>query len=68
MMRYGDGRVGGWSTPCGVVDGAAALIGLFQSEKAKEKREELITEFCIWYEHSALPQYQPELAPRPSPA
>jgi len=59
MMRYGDGGVGGWGSVCGVVNGAAALLGMFQSEKSKTRRESLIGEFCLWYEQSALPQFQP---------
>jgi hypothetical protein len=59
MMRYGDGGVGAWGSLCGVVNGGSALIGLFQNEKAKTIREELITELCVWYETSSLPQYEP---------
>jgi hypothetical protein len=62
MMRFGDGGVGGWGSLCGVVNGGAALIGLFHHEKAKETREELITELCVWYESTALPQFVPAKA------
>lgn len=59
MMRYGDGGIGGWGTLCGVVNGAAALIGLFHAGKEKELREAMITELCAWYETASLPRYQP---------
>jgi hypothetical protein len=59
MMRYGDGGVGAWGSLCGVVNGGSALLGLFHGEKSKTTREELITELCIWYEKTALPQYEP---------
>ena len=39
---------------------AAALIGLFHREKAKELREAMIAEFCSWYETTALPSFVPE--------
>lgn len=60
MMRYGDGGVGGYGSLCGVVNGAAALIGLFHREKGKEAREAIVTEFCSWYETTALPSFVPE--------
>jgi hypothetical protein len=59
MMRYGDGGVGHWGSLCGVINGGAALLGLFRSEKEKRRREELITELCVWYETTPLPQYEP---------
>lgn len=62
MMRYGDGGVGGFGSLCGVVNGAAALIGLFHREKAKEVREAMITEICVWYETTSLPAFVPEKA------
>ncbi|MFZ5829674.1 MAG: C-GCAxxG-C-C family (seleno)protein [Planctomycetota bacterium] len=59
MMRFGDGGVGGWGAMCGVVNGGAALIGLFHREKAKELRESTIAELCAWYETTLLPTFQP---------
>jgi hypothetical protein len=59
MMRYGDGGIGHWGSLCGVINGGAALIGLFQSEKDKHQREQLITELCVWYETTSLPEYEP---------
>jgi hypothetical protein len=59
MMRYGDGGIGHWGSLCGVINGGAALIGLFQSEKEKQQREAQITELCVWYETSWLPQHEP---------
>jgi hypothetical protein len=60
MMRYGEGGISGWGTTCGVVNGAAALVGLLHGEKAKEGREGLINEFCAWYEQAALPVFAPK--------
>ncbi len=59
MMRYGNGGVGGLGSVCGIVNGCAALIGLFQDEKAKERREESVGEICTWYEQTPLPIYRP---------
>lgn len=71
MMRYGDGGVGGWGSLCGVINGGAALIGLFHREREKRGREELVTELCTWYETCPLPQFQPtvpEWAPDAPPS
>ncbi len=59
MMRYGNAGLGGWGSVCGIVNGCAALIGLFQNGKEAKRREELITDICVWYEHTPLPVYQP---------
>jgi hypothetical protein len=59
MMRYGDGGIGHWGSLCGVINGGAALIGLFQSEKDNRRREQLIRELCVWYETTLLPKYEP---------
>lgn len=59
MMRYGEGGLSGWGTLCGIVNGGAALVGLFHSEKDKETRQQLITEFCRWYEDTPLPEFEP---------
>ncbi|TWT78780.1 Split-Soret cytochrome c precursor [Planctomycetes bacterium CA13] len=60
MMRFGDGGVGGCGSLCGVINGGSALIGMFHSEKPKEKREAMIAELVVWYETTPLPQYEPE--------
>jgi len=62
MMRYGEGGVAKWGSLCGVVNGAAALIGLFYPEDAK-RRESLIGAFARWYESTELPVYQPKDPP-----
>jgi hypothetical protein len=59
MMRYGASGVGGWGSVCGVINGCAALIGLFHSDKDDGQRNELIADMCLWYESSVLPQYEP---------
>jgi len=57
MMKYGAGGVGGWGTLCGALNGAAAAIGLFVTEK--RRREDLIAELFSWYENESLPKYRP---------
>jgi hypothetical protein len=59
MMRYGNGGMGGMGSVCGVVNGCAALIGLFEDQKEKDRREELISDICTWYERTPLPIYEP---------
>ena len=49
MMRYGTTGVGGWGSLCGVVNGCAALIGLFYPEQTDGRRDELISDLCLWY-------------------
>jgi hypothetical protein len=57
MMRYGEGGIGGWGTVCGALNGAAAIIGLF--EKDRQRRMQLIGELFSWYERAELPIYAP---------
>jgi hypothetical protein len=59
MMRYGASGIGGWGSVCGVVNGAAALIGLFHDSQKDPRRDALITDLCLWYESSMLPNFQP---------
>jgi putative redox-active protein with C_GCAxxG_C_C motif len=59
MMRYGRSGVGSWGSLCGIVNGGSALIGLFHNEKDREARDEMIGEFCNWYETTCLPVYEP---------
>jgi hypothetical protein len=59
MMRYGATGIGGWGSVCGVVNGCAALVGLFHDEKKDSRRDELISDICLWYEATALPLFQP---------
>lgn len=67
MMRYGATGIGGWGSTCGVVNGCAALIGLFHPEQGDKRREELISDLCLWYESSPLPQFQPTSAAAAQP-
>ncbi len=60
MMRYGASGLGGWGSVCGMLNGAAALIGLFYPNHKDRDREELLTELCLWYETACLPVYEPE--------
>lgn len=57
MMKYGAGGVGHWGSLCGALNGAAALLGLFETDK--KRREGLINELFSWYEKTKLPQYKP---------
>lgn len=59
MMRFGATGIGGWGSVCGVVNGCAALIGLFHNEQKDKRREELISDICLWYESTLLPRFQP---------
>jgi len=62
MMRYGHGGVGGWGSLCGVVNGAAAVISLFNQDD-EEARNKLIGRFNLWYESTPLPAYRPKNPP-----
>lgn len=64
MMCYGAGGVGGWGSVCGIVNGASALIGLFHHKESREVREAMIAEFCLWYETTLLPAYEPAVPQR----
>lgn len=65
MMKYGGGGVGHWGSICGALNGAAAVIGLF--ERDKERREALISTLFVWYEQTALPGYTPKPAKEAPP-
>lgn len=65
MMRFGEGGLGGWGALCGVVNGAAAVIGLFVADRLR--REALIQAFNTWYEQTPLPHYIPEPSAAPVP-
>jgi hypothetical protein len=61
MMRFGAVGVGGWGSVCGVVNGCAALIGLFHSgDDIRKKRDDMIADVCLWYESAPLPTFQPD--------
>lgn len=64
MMRYGHGGIGGWGSVCGVVNGAAAVIALFNQDD-EEARNKLIGRFARWYESTPLPTYQPKASQSP---
>ena len=59
MMRYGRSGVSSWGSLCGIVNGGSAVIGLFHHEKSKEARDAMIGEFCMWYETTLLPDFEP---------
>lgn len=58
MMKYGEGGVGLWGSLCGALNGGAAAMGLFVSDRTH--REQLITQLFAWYESAELPTYQPD--------
>jgi len=60
MMKYGHGGVGGFGTLCGALNGGAALMGLFVSDK--KTRDNLINDLFQWYENSQLPVFKPQKA------
>ncbi len=60
MMKYGHGGIGGFGTTCGALNGAAALIGLFVTEKSVQ--DSLITGLFRWYEKTRLPVFTPQEA------
>ena len=57
MMKYGEGGVGLWGSLCGALNGGAAAIGLFVSDKPQ--REQLIAQLFAWYESTEFPTYRP---------
>jgi len=60
MFKYGHGGIGGYGTVCGTLNGAAALIGLFVSDKNVQNN--LIADLFRWYEQSSLPVFTPQKA------
>lgn len=61
MMKYGATGIGGYGSVCGSLNAAAALMGLFVSDKSH--RNALIEECFSWYEKTALPRYAPADSP-----
>ena len=57
MFKYGHGGVGGYGSICGALNGAAALIGLFISDK--NVQDSMICDTFQWYENEALPDFKP---------
>ncbi|MGD9930749.1 MAG: C-GCAxxG-C-C family protein [Mangrovibacterium sp.] len=66
MFRYGHGGIGGFGTVCGALNGAAALFGLFVTDKAV--RDRLITDLFHWYEKEPHPSFVPANAELEIPA
>lgn len=66
MFKYGHGGIGGYGTICGALNGAAALFGLFVTDKAV--RDTMITDIFQWYEKAAHPMFEPEGAELKLPA
>lgn len=57
MFKYGHGGIGGYGSICGTLNGAAALIGLFISDKNVQDR--IILDIFQWYENEELPEFKP---------
>jgi hypothetical protein len=57
MFRYGHGGVGGYGSVCGALNGVAALIGLFITDRKVQDR--MITDIFQWYEKASLPIFKP---------
>jgi len=60
LFVFGEGGLGGVSSLCGAVNGAAAAIFLVTGAIEKEKKEEsfaLIKDLCNFYAYEALPKY-----------
>jgi hypothetical protein len=57
MFKYGHGGVGGYGTLCGAANGAAALIGLFITDK--NVQDSIIADVFQWYEKEPLPEFKP---------
>jgi hypothetical protein len=60
LFKYGHGGVGGYGSVCGALNGAAALIGLFISEKSIQ--DKIIADIFGWYEKKPLPEFIPQKA------
>jgi hypothetical protein len=58
MMKYGHGGMGGFGTTCGALNGGAALIGLFFTDK--KIQDSLIKGLFRWYENTQLPEFKPQ--------
>lgn len=62
MARYGEGGVVGWSSLCGALNGACAVITMVADEKTYPK---LVDEIVAWYTQNPFPAYKP---PKPKVA
>ncbi|WP_372947864.1 C-GCAxxG-C-C family protein [Mariniphaga sp.] len=60
MFKYGHGGIGGFGSVCGALNGAAALIGLFVTDK--NVQDKMITDLFQWYEKESLPVFNPQNA------
>ncbi|MFW5774489.1 MAG: C-GCAxxG-C-C family (seleno)protein [Tangfeifania sp.] len=57
MFKYGHGGIGGFGSVCGALNGAAALIGLFITDK--NVQDKMIADLFQWYESELLPNFSP---------
>ncbi|BAS27189.1 C-GCAxxG-C-C family protein [Limnochorda pilosa] len=55
MFRYGEGGVVGWSTLCGALNGASAVVNLVSDEKGYKA---VVNELVGWYTETPLPTPQ----------
>lgn len=66
MFRYGHGGIGGYGTTCGTLNGAAALFGLFVTDKTV--CDSLIADLFQWYEQEPHPSFKPDSSELEIPA
>ncbi|TCO08388.1 C-GCAxxG-C-C family (seleno)protein [Natronoflexus pectinivorans] len=59
LFRYGHGGIGGYGSICGALNGAAAVLGLFVSER--NVRDRIVTDIFQWYEQTPLPVFIPKI-------
>lgn len=60
MMEYGHGGIGGTGNICGTLNGAAAVTGLFVTDK--KVLDKMIAGLFQWYKETELPVFKPEMA------
>jgi hypothetical protein len=58
MLQYGHGGSGGYGSLCGTLNGGAAAIGLFCTDK--KTSDQMISHLYKWYEESELPVFVPD--------
>lgn len=58
MMKYGHGGIGGSGNVCGALNAAAAVTGLFITDKPA--MDSIITGIFRWHEQAALPEFIPQ--------
>jgi hypothetical protein len=60
LFKYGHAGIGGYGSTCGTLNGTAALIGLFITDKSVQ--DKMIADIFRWYEKEPLPVFVPQNA------